>query len=258
MQDGKALQFGTSHDLGQNFSKVFNIKYADAQGNENFPWQTSWGVSTRMMGAIVMSHSDDLGLIVPPIIAPIKVVVIPIYTDQNRDEVVRICRDISSHLSENIEGVKFDDREYLSPGFKFNEWEKKGVPIRVEIGGRDIESNSVTVVRRDTNEKMQVSMNSLNSELNILLDSIQSNLLNRSKDTLEKGTHYISSYDEFKDQMKTSKGFVKAYWCGSKDCEDGIKYDTKATTRCFSKDGVGKCIYCGKESNQEWVFAVPY
>lgn len=258
MQDGKALQFGTSHDLGQNFSKVFNIKYADAQGNENFPWQTSWGVSTRMMGAIVMSHSDDLGLIVPPVIAPIKVVVIPIYTDQNKEKVMSACNDLVTKLKNVIEDVQLDEREYLSPGFKFNEWEKKGVPVRVEIGERDIQKNMVTVVRRDTNEKSEVSIDSVDNEIKTLLVQIQENLLNRSKETLEKGTHYISSYDEFKNQMKASKGFIKAYWCGSKDCEDGIKYDTKATTRCLSKEGVGKCIYCGKESHHEWVFAVPY
>ncbi|MBP6976010.1 proline--tRNA ligase [Candidatus Dojkabacteria bacterium] len=258
MQDGKALQFGTSHDLGQNFSRPFNIQFIDESGKSQNPWQTSWGVSTRMMGAIVMTHSDDSGLIVPPVIAPIKVIIIPIYTDENKEEVIRVCKDIESRLEGEIEGVKLDDREYLSPGFKFNEWEKKGIPVRVEIGGRDIQNSSVTVVRRDTGEKSQISMNSLNSEVKILLDSIQSNLLNRSKEILERNTYNILTYDEFKRQLKEKRGFIKSYWCGSKECEDGIKYDTKATTRCFSKEGSGKCIYCGKDSTQEWVFAIPY
>ncbi len=258
MQDGKALQFGTSHDLGQNFSRPFNIQFIDESGKSQNPWQTSWGVSTRMMGAIVMTHSDDSGLIVPPVIAPIKVILIPIYTDENKEEVIRVCKDIESRLEGEIEGVKLDDREYLSPGFKFNEWEKKGIPVRVEIGGRDIQNSSVTVVRRDTGEKSQISMNSLNSEVKILLDSIQSNLLNRSKEILERNTYNILTYDEFKRQLKEKRGFIKSYWCGSKECEDGIKYDTKATTRCFSKEGSGKCIYCGKDSTQEWVFAIPY
>ena len=258
MQDGKALQFGTSHDLGQNFSRPFNIEFVDEKGETQNPWQTSWGVSTRMMGAIVMTHSDDLGLIVPPVIAPIKVIIIPIYTDKNKEEVLGVCKDIKARLDETVEGIKLDDREYVSAGFKFNEWEKKGVPIRIEVGQRDIDGGSVTVVRRDTNEKSQVSMNSLASEVKILLDSIQSNLLERSKDILEKSTHSISSYDDFKNQLKHEKGFIKSYWCGSKECEDNIKYDTKATTRCFSKEGSGKCIYCGKDSTKEWVFAIPY
>lgn len=258
MQDGKALQFGTSHDLGQNFAKVFNIKYTDKEGKIDYAWQTSWGVSTRMMGAVIMSHSDDLGLVLPPVIAPIKVIVIPIFKEENRDKVLEYAKDIESKISSVIDSVQIDERDFVSVGFKFNEWEKKGVPIRIEIGEKDMERDIVTVVRRDTNEKSELSINSIGTEINILLDSIQTNLLQRSSDLLKNNTHEILSYEEFKKQLKGNKGFIKAYWCGKKECEDGIKYDTKATTRCLSGEGSGKCIYCGKDSTKEWVFAIPY
>ncbi len=258
MQDGKALQFGTSHDLGQNFAKVFNIKYAKRNGEMDYAWQSSWGVSTRMMGAIIMAHSDDFGLVLPPVIAPIKVVVIPIYTTENREEILKISKDIAAQIEAVVGNAKVDDREYISAGFKFNEWEKKGVPVRIEIGQRDIEKKVITVVRRDINEKSEVSVGSIGTEIKIILDDIQNHLLKQSSERLEKNTYSISSYDQFKEQILKSRGFIKSYWCGSKECEDGIKYDTKATTRCFSKEGSGKCIYCGKDSTQEWVFAIPY
>ncbi len=259
MQDGKALQFGTSHDLGQNFAKVFGIKYTDSKGKVDYAWQTSWGVSTRMMGAVIMSHSDDLGLVLPPIIAPIKVVVIPIYSQENKDEVIKNSKDIVAQIQTNVEDVKLDDREYITAGFKFNEWEKKGVPIRIEIGGRDIEKGTVTLVRRDTNEKSEISINSVATQISMILSDIQESLLNRSKQRLEKNTYSIDSYDEFKRILKSKeKGFIKSYWCGSKECEDGIKYDTKATTRCRVGNGNGKCIYCGKESDSQWLFGIAY
>jgi prolyl-tRNA synthetase len=259
MQDGKVLQFGTSHDLGQNFAKVFGIKYTDSLGKVDYAWQTSWGVSTRMIGAVIMSHSDDLGLVLPPIIAPIKVVVIPIYSQEDRDEVMKISKDIVSQIEAKISDVKLDDREYISAGFKFNEWEKKGVPIRIEIGKRDIQKGTVTIVRRDTNEKSQISIDSITTEISMLLSDIQQNLLKRSQDRLEKNTHTVDNYEDFKNILKSKeKGFVKCYWCGNKDCEDGIKYDTKATTRCRVGSGSGKCIYCGKESDSQWLFGVAY
>jgi prolyl-tRNA synthetase len=258
MQDGKALQFGTSHDLGQNFAKAFNIKYVKKDGDFDYSWQSCWGVSTRMMGAIIMSHSDNLGLVLPPIIAPIKVVVIPIFSDTNMKKVSDFALSISKKVEKLIGDVKFDDRDFLTPGFKFNEWEKKGVPVRVEIGERDIQKGVVTIVRRDTNEKREVSAEDIASEIKNLLIDIQENLLTKSSRMLKDHTYSVSSYEEFKKILLEEKGFIKAYWCGSKDCEDGIKYDTKATNRCFSKDGNGKCIYCGKESTKEWVFAIPY
>ncbi|OGC36328.1 proline--tRNA ligase [candidate division WS6 bacterium RIFOXYB1_FULL_33_15] len=258
MQDGKALQFGTSHDLGQNFAKVFGISFTDTDGQVKSPWQTSWGVSTRMMGAVIMSHSDDLGLVLPPVIAPIKVVIIPIYKDENKDMVMEFSRKIIDQIKGRVKDIELDEREYLSPGFKFNEWEKKGVPVRIEIGGRDIERNLLTVVRRDTNEKMSLTVNNISEQIVEILDEIQKSLLERSSKILREGTQEISSYDEFKSVFKGKKGFIKTYWCGDPKCEESIKYETKATTRCFSKEDSGKCIYCGKDSTQEWVFAIPY
>lgn len=258
MQDGKALQFGTSHDLGQNFSKSFEIKYTDTDGEVKFPWQTSWGVSTRMMGAVIMSHSDDLGLVLPPIIAPIKVVVIPIFKEENKGDVLKHSQKVIGFLTEKIEDIHLDDREYFSPGYKFNEWEKKGVPVRVEIGQRDIEKDSVTLVRRDTNEKREVLIKDILNEVEVVLNDIQESLLRKSSEILKRGTHTVSTFEDFKKILNCEKGFIKAYWCGNKECEDGIKYHTKATSRCFSKEGSGKCVYCGKESNEEWVFAISY
>jgi prolyl-tRNA synthetase len=258
MQDGKALQFGTSHDLGQNFAKAFGIYFTDKDGESKLPWQTSWGVSTRMMGAVIMSHSDDLGLILPPRIAPIKIAIIPIYTDENREEILNYARSVYEEISNHIDDVEFDDRDFVSPGFKFNEWEKKGVPIRIEIGGRDMQESQVVVVRRDTNEKNSVSKEEIGSRVLALLDEIQVNLLNRSSEILKNGTHEVSSYDEFKSLLSSKKGFIKASWCGSVECEDGIKHETKATTRCFSHNEEGKCIYCDKPATEKWVFAIPY
>ncbi len=258
MQDGKALQFGTSHDLGQNFSKTFDISYTDVDGEVKNPWQTSWGVSTRMMGAIVMSHSDDLGLVLPPRIAPIKIVIIPIFNDENKKEVLEFSSKIQFDLSKNIEGVEVDLRDFVSPGFKFNEWEKKGVPIRVEIGQRDIENNQAVLVRRDTCEKIIVNLTELNTKCVDLLREIQVDLLRKSSEFLRESTNFVDSYDEFKSVIGSKKGFVKGFWCGKKECEESIKYETKATTRCLSNLGEGKCIFCGEESEQEWIFAISY
>ncbi|NLZ24447.1 proline--tRNA ligase [Candidatus Dojkabacteria bacterium] len=258
MQDGKALQFGTSHDLGQNFAKVFDIKYVNKKGELEYPWQTSWGVSTRMVGAVIMSHSDNLGLVLPPIIAPIKVVIVPIYSEENKEEVNRYATDVLTKLNTLIDDVELDDRDFVTPGYKYNEWEKKGVPIRIEIGQNDIEKSVVTVVRRDTGEKTEINKENLASEVSNILLEIQQNLLDRSRNLIEEHTHEVSSYKEFKEIIGSKKGFVKAYWCGSKECEDNIKYDTKATNRCFSKERKGKCVYCGKESTEEWVFAIAY
>lgn len=258
MQDGKALQFGTSHDLGQNFAKVFGISFADDDGKTKHPWQTSWGVSTRMMGAVIMSHSDDLGLILPPRIAPIKIAIIPIFNDESQNEVLQFSENLYEEISKVVDGVELDQREFLSPGFKFNEWEKKGVPIRIEIGKRDIEKDEVVIVRRDTNEKNSVNSREIGVRILALLEEIQQNLLKRSTEILQNNTYEVSSYTEFKKILKGKKGFVKAYWCGREECEENIKYETKATTRCFSKEGEGNCIYCGKETADEWVFAIPY
>lgn len=258
MQDGKALQFGTSHDLGQNFAKAFGISFTDADGKTKHPWQTSWGTSTRMMGAVIMSHSDDFGLVLPPRIAPIKIAIIPIFNDESRTEVLKFSENLYEDISRVVEGVELDKREFLSPGFKFNEWEKKGVPIRIEIGKRDMEKNQVVVARRDTNEKNSVNSKEIGVRVLALLEEIQQNLLKRSAENLQKNTYEVSSYTDFKRILKEKRGFIKAYWCGREECEENIKYETKATTRCFSKEGEGNCIYCGKETEDEWVFAIPY
>jgi prolyl-tRNA synthetase len=260
MQDGKSLQFGTSHDLGQNFSKVFNIQFTNKEGELEHPWQTSWGVSTRMMGAIVMTHSDDKGLVLPPTIAPIKVVIIPIYKDENKDEVLEYSRGIYEELAKNIEDIEFDDRDFVSPGYKFNEWEKKGVPIRIEVGPRDMENNNCVVVRRDTSEKNEVSISDITKTVQNLLEVIQDNLLNKSEDLLISNSYSVDSYDEFKETISTKRGFVSAFWCGNPECEEGIKEETKATTRCQTFEGMkksGKCMYCHKDG-QKWVFGISY
>jgi len=258
MQDGKALQFGTSHDLGQNFAKAFGILFTDDDGKTKHPWQTSWGVSTRMMGAVIMSHSDDLGLVLPPRIAPIKIAIIPIFNNESREEVMKFSSILYEEVSKVVDDIELDQREFLSPGFKFNEWEKKGVPIRIEIGKRDIEKGEVVVVRRDTNEKNSVNSKEIGVRILTLLEEIQQNLLKRSAEILENNTHEVYSYADFKKILKGKKGFIKAYWCGREECEENIKYETKATTRCFSTEAEGNCIYCGKETADEWVFAIPY
>lgn len=257
MQDGKALQFGTSHNLGQNFAKAFNIMFTDRDGKQQYSWQTSWGVSTRMMGALIMIHGDDKGLVLPPNISPIKSVIIPIYSDKDKNTVLQYAQKVM----QDLKSVKLDDRENLSPGVKFNEWEKKGIPVRIEIGPKDMSKKGVTLVRRDTGEKEFIKLRKLSKEVNRVLEDIQNNLYNNSLSRLEENTHTVETYDEFKDIIKNKKGFVKAHWCGDPKCEEQIKYDTKATTRCLTDDGVGKkgkCIVCGKECNDEWTFAVVY
>ena len=261
MQDGKALQFGTSHDLGQNFSKVFNIQFADKEGKLQYPWQTSWGVSTRMMGALVMTHSDDDGLVLPPSIAPTKVILVPIFKDSNKEKVLRYTKDVYKEISKKVDDVEIDERDYVSPGFKFNEWEKKGVPVRVEIGEKEIKEGEVVVVRRDTLEKKNIKFGKIVDEVDSLLIDIQDSLYQKSKELLISKTHRVKDYSEFKDVFSEDVGFVKAGWCGSEECEENIKYETKATTRCLHEDGEGvsgKCIYCKKESKDEWVFGKAY
>ena len=260
MQDGKSLQFGTSHDLGQNFAKVFNIQFADREGKLKHPWQTSWGVSTRMIGALVMSHSDDKGLVLPPKVAPIKAVIVPIYKDENKEKVLKYSNGVYNQLVKAVDDIEFDDREFVSPGYKFNEWEKKGVPVRIEIGPKDMDGGQVVIVRRDTSEKNSVYVSEVNKYVQNLLEEIQENLLNRSKDLLISNTHSVISYEEFKDVISLKKGFVHAHWCGDPECEEKIKEETKATTRCQTSDGKknkGKCIYCGKPG-EEWVFGISY
>ncbi len=261
MQDGKALQSGTSHFLGKNFSKAFGLEFVDRDGKTQNPYTTSWGVSTRIIGALIMTHSDDKGLVIPPKVAVNKAVIIPIMREDNQKEVEDYCEKIKDSLTKA--GIKFiyDDRDNLSPGAKFNDWEKKGIPIRIEIGPKDVEKDSVVVVRRDTSEKAFVNRDDLASEITKLLDQIQKDLFSRALENRKAKSYHVETYDELKDIIKNKGGFVYAHWCGEKECEDMIKYETKATTRCRPIDAKktdGKCIYCGKSAEYEWIFAEAY
>lgn len=264
MQDGKALQTGTSHNLGQNFAKAFNIRYTDKDGQEKFVWQTSWGVSTRMIGALIMSHSDDSGLVLPPAIAPIKIVIVPIYkTDEEKEKILSAANEIKAALKAVDENVKLDDRDYETPGSKFNEWEKKGVPVRIEIGPKDLEKDSVTLVRRDTKEKTAAGINGLADTVIKLLADIQLDIFNKAKAFREEHTYQIDNYAEFKKHFETAEtpGFVYSHWCGDEKCESEIKEELQVTTRCIPLDlkpEQGKCIKCGKESQTKIIFAQAY
>lgn len=261
MQDGKALQAGTSHFLGQNFAKAFDVKFANKEGKEDFVWGTSWGVSTRLVGALIMAHSDDDGLILPPKLAPIQVVAVPIY--KSEEELNKI-REVVSRLEKELlsKGIsfKFDDRDTERPGWKFAEYELKGVPVRVALGPRDLEKNQAEVARRDTKEKMFISLDNLSSEIENLLNEIQKNIYERALKFREDNTHEAESYEEFKEILENKGGFIKAHWDGSAATEEKIKNDTKATIRCipFEKSGEGKCMVTGKPSKQKVIFAKAY
>ena len=256
-----ALQAGTSHFLGQNFAKAFDIKYLDQNNELQYCWTTSWGVSTRMVGAVIMVHGDDQGLILPPKLAPIQLIIIPIWTGEEEKEVVlKTVEDITTVLDEKVR-YKVDDREEYSPGWKFNEWEMRGVPLRLEIGPRDVAQGQVTLARRDGGEKMAVSQEGLAQRLNDLLDDIQRSLFRRAKSFLDENSFEVDDYKEFKRIIGEDGGFIYAYWCGSGECEATIKEETKATIRCIpfdQKGEVGHCIRCGEEAREQVVFARAY
>jgi prolyl-tRNA synthetase len=259
MQDGKALQMGTSHNLGQNFAKVFDIKYKDEDNNEKYTWQTSWGVSTRLIGGLIMSHSDDKGLVLPPKISPIDAVIVPIWKeDKDKDFILEETFKIKDKLSDFK--ILIDDRENESVGAKFYKWEKKGVPVRIEVGIREIENKAFVFVRRDNGEKIEVLFDDISKKLNQVLEDIQKNLFKKLKDFRDQNSFEVSDYSELKELVK--KGFVYADWCGSKTCEEEIKYDTKATIRCIplngSKPKSNKCIKCGNEAKYRVIFAKSY
>ena len=260
MQDGKALQAGTSHFLGQNFSKAFDVKYSNREGRLEYVWSTSWGVSTRLMGALIMTHSDDQGLVLPPKLAPYQVVIIPIYKGKEEfDEINLFCKKILRQLEESNIRVKYDDRDSYKPGWKFNEYEVKGVPVRLVIGKRDIQQDNIEVFRRDTFEKVFLKTAELTSSIKLLLEEIQKNLFNRSNNFLKKNTFLVNNFDEFKDKIN-SGGFVLAHWDGTAETEREIKKITKATIRCvpFSSSEIGKCVLSGKPSQRRVFFAKAY
>ncbi len=258
--DGKAIQAGTSHNLGQHFAKAFNIKYLDEDQTEKFAWQTSWGVSTRLIGALIMIHGDEYGLVFPPRIAPVQVVLIPIIFGDTKEKVLDKVNQINNSLRDDYR-VEADLRDY-TPGWKFNEWEMKGVPIRIEVGPKDIAKNQVVIVRRDTKEKIFVPENKLKATLKSLLNEIQENLLKKALKYREDNTHKTNDYKEFKEIIDKKRGFVYTSWCGNSDCESKIKEDTKATIRLIpleKQDTDGeKCIYCGADAKKFVYFARAY
>jgi len=261
MPDGKALQMGTSHFLGQNFSKPFEVKFADKDNVENFVWQTSWGVSWRLIGAMIMTHGDDKGLVLPPKVAPIQVVIIPIYyTDDDAKEVLKKASELQDNIiSKNIR-VHVDNRDQLTPGYKFHDWELRGIPLRIEIGPKDIEKNKVVLVKRYNKEKNDMSFNDVAGKLDSVLDDIQKQMLISAKKIFDEMTHTISSYDEFKSQIEKG-GFLQTPWCGNQECEEKIKEETGADIRVIpfgSEDSSKKCVYCNKPSVSVPIFARGY
>jgi prolyl-tRNA synthetase len=261
MQDGRALQSGTSHMLGQNFAKAFEVKYLDKSGEEQFVWQTSWGLSTRIIGALIMVHSDDTGLVLPPKIAPIQTIITVIGKSEiEREAAAAKAKEIAANLRQLGVSSKIDDRDER-PGVKFFEWERKGIPVRIEIGPKDIEKGSMTLVRRDTGEKETVAEKEVAQRVCNLLDDIQSNLYRRAVAFRTENTHEVNSWEEFRDVISGKGGFLMAHWCGSSKCEEKIKEETRATIRCLpfnQKKEKGKCVFCGGESDSRVVFAKAY
>lgn len=261
MQDGKALQAGTSHFLGQNFAKAFDVQFTNREGKREFVWATSWGVSTRLMGALIMAHSDDEGLVLPPKLAPIQVVIVPIYKGDEQLKLIteKVDMIISELKAKNI-SVKYDDRDTHKPGWKFSEYELKGIPVRIAIGPRDLENGTVEVARRDTKEKSVMQLTDLSVKIEHLLEQIQDNIYRRASDFRESHTYKADTYDEFKSRLDEG-GFVLAHWDGTSETEEKIKDETKATIRCIPIDNKlesGKCIYSGNPSTQRVVFARSY
>jgi prolyl-tRNA synthetase len=262
MQDGKALQAGTSHFLGQNFAKAFDVKFSDKNNTLDYVWATSWGVSTRLIGGLVMTHSDDEGLVLPPRIAPLQVVIVPIYKGEDQKALLdeKVHAMVASFKAAGIR-VKYDDSDNQRPGWKFAEYELKGVPVRIAVGPRDLENNQVEIARRDTKEKTTVSMDGITETVAQLLLDIQSNLFNRAKKYRDEHITKVDSWDDFISTLDTKAGFVSAHWDGTPETEDKIKEMTKATIRCIplnNEQEAGTCILTGKPSVQRVLFARAY
>ncbi len=261
MQDGKALQAGTSHFLGQNFAKAFDVKFANNEGKQEYVWATSWGVSTRLMGALIMTHSDDHGLVLPPRLAPFQVVIVPIFKE--KDQLSTISKEalrIKTLLERRGIAVKYDDRKTHKPGWKFAEYELKGVPIRLALGGRDIENNTIELARRDTMSKEVVNIEGIDDKISHILEEIQRNLFEKASDFRRKNTFIANTKEEFKDLIKKG-GFVYAHWDGTKQTEQMIKDETKATLRCIPLDQnneSGVCLFSGNQSKKRVLFAKAY
>lgn len=262
MQDGKALQMGTSHFLGQNFAKAFDVKFANKEGGLDFVWATSWGVSTRLMGALIMAHSDDEGLVLPPRLAPIQVVIVPIYKNDEQLEALNAkAGEIKRSLEAKGISVKYDNRDTFKPGWKFAEYELKGVPVRIAMGPRDLENGTVEVARRDTKEKETLEMVDLANKIEHLLENIQKNIYQKALDFRDESITLVDTYEEFVRVLDSKGGFVSAHWDGTPETEEKIKELSKATIRCIPLDGkpvAGKCILTGNPSLRRVLFARAY
>ena len=262
MQDGKALQAGTSHFLGQNFAKAFDVKFTNKEGKLNYVWATSWGVSTRLMGALIMTHSDDKGLVLPPNLAPFQVVIVPIFkTDVEFEQISNLVTKITKDLKESNVSVKFDNRTTYRPGAKFAQHELQGVPLRIAIGPKDLENNTVELSRRDDLSKSIIPVESIKDEIPQILEDIQQSLYDKANNFRLEHTTEVNSFEEFKDILKNKGGFISAHWDGSAESENKIKEITKATIRCIPLNidkSEGKCVFSGKKSDQRVLFAKAY
>jgi len=262
MGDKKGLQAGTSHYLGQNFAKAFDVKFQSEENKEEYVYATSWGVSTRLIGALVMTHSDDKGLVLPPKLSPFEVIIIPIWkTDEEEKKVRSFLEKIEKFLRSADVSYKIDDRTNITPGWKFNEWELKGIPLRIEVGPRDVKENQLVMVRRDLSEKVIKQVEGIGEESRKILDTIQKDLFEKAKTFRADNTKNLSSYDDFKEFYEAGGGFAESYWCGSTECEQEIQEETKTTIRVIpfeQPEEKGNCIKCGKESESFVVFAKSY
>ena len=263
MQDGKALQAGTSHFLGQNFAKSFDVKFTGKDGKENYVWATSWGVSTRLIGALIMTHSDDQGLVLPPRLAPIQVVIVPIYKGiEQLDEISKIAHQIREDLLKLGLRVKYDNRDFYNPGWKFNEYELRGIPLRIAIGARDIKNKCVEVARRDTLEKSSIPMESIAVRIPELIEEIQQSIFERAISFRNNLITRVDSFEDFKEVLTTKAGFIYAHWDGTRQTEEKIKHQTQATLRCIPLKNedkqAGSCVLTGKPSTQRVLFAKAY
>jgi len=262
MQDGKALQAGTSHYLGQNFAKAFDVKYVNKEGKQDYVWATSWGVSTRLVGALIMTHSDDNGLVLPPNLAPNQVVIVPIYkSDEQLEEITVVANDIMEDLRSKNISVKFDNRTTFRPGAKFAQHELQGVPLRIAIGPKDLENKTVELARRDTLTKSVIVLENLAETIESLLDQIQKEMFQKALDFRNEHITNVETFDEFKEVLETKGGFISAHWDGTSETEDKIKEQTKATIRCIPLDNIyesGLCVYSKKPSKRRVLFAKAY
>lgn len=262
MQDNKALQAGTSHDLGQNFAKVFDLKFQNEAGDWSYAWNTSWGVSTRLVGAVVMAHGDDNGLVLPPRLAPVQVVVVPIWKGTDPvDRILAAAREVRDRLDRIGISVRLDERDNLSPGFKFNEWEMLGVPLRVELGPKDLEKGSVMTVKRPNRAKAPVALVDLESRVPALLEEVQREMFEAAAQRRDRATFAVDSWDEFTDKNEAPGGFLLAHWCGREACEIAIQEKTKATVRCLAfgqPAETGRCVHCSEPSPRRVHFAKAY